>query len=166
MMEIVEGRVWKYGDNISTDAIFPGKYTLTVVDPEEMVRHAMEDLDPSFAKGVRKGDVIVAGRNFGCGSSREGAVLCIKHSGVAAVVAESFSRIFFRTAINYGLPVVESPEAAGSIEKGELIRIDFEGGRIYCERGMFYFRHLSKEICEILDGGGLIPYIRNRGGWG
>ena len=99
-------RVWKYGDDVNTDLLFPGKYTYTLRDPEEIAAHALEDLDPEFASAVRSGDVIVAGRNFGCGSSREQAVTCLVYNGVSAVVATSFGRIFYRNAINNGLPAI------------------------------------------------------------
>ena len=103
-----QGKVWKYGDSVNTDVIFPGRYTYQIMPPEEMAQHAMEDLDPAFAKGVRPGDVVVAGKNFGCGSSREQAASALKAAGVHAVVARSFSRIYFRNAINLGLAVLQS----------------------------------------------------------
>ena len=102
-----KGRVWKYGDNVNTDVIFPGKYTYSILEPEEMARHALENLDPVFSQEVRPGDIIVAGLNFGCGSSREQAAICLKQAGLQAVIAKSFARIFFRNAINQGLPVVQ-----------------------------------------------------------
>ncbi|RKX53191.1 MAG: 3-isopropylmalate dehydratase, partial [Thermotoga sp.] len=101
-MKKVKGKVWKYGDDVNTDVIFPGKYTYTISNPEEMAKHALEDLDPSFVENVKKGDIVVAGKNFGCGSSREQAATCIKYAGIGAIVAKSFSRIFFRNAINQG----------------------------------------------------------------
>lgn len=107
----IRGKVWKYGDDVNTDVIFPGKYTYTITDRKEMAAHALEDLDPKFAKEVKPGDIIVAGTNFGCGSSREQAASCLKEAGVAAVVAGSFARIFFRNAINEGLALVECAEA-------------------------------------------------------
>ena len=132
-------RVWKYGDDINTDVIFPGKYTYSILDPEEMAEHALEDLDPDFAKKVNPGDVIVAGKNFGCGSSREQAAICLKYAGVQAVVAKSFARIFFRNAINQGLPVLQSEEAVENIEDGEEIEIDFAKGEIKGNEGIFKF---------------------------
>ncbi|MFO7979421.1 MAG: 3-isopropylmalate dehydratase, partial [Candidatus Aminicenantes bacterium] len=121
-----KGRIWKYGDNVNTDVIFPGKYTYTQMEPEEMASHALEDLDPEFASQVRPNDVIVAGRNFGCGSSREQAASCLKYAGVQAVIAKSFARIFFRNAINQGLPVVVSEKAADHLKDGEEVKIDFD----------------------------------------
>ena len=164
----IEGRVWKYGDDINTDVIFPGKYTYTINDPEEMALHALEDLDPKFAKEVREKDVIVAGKNFGCGSSREQAATCIKYAGVGAIVAKSFSRIFFRNAINQGLPLVQCEEAVDNISNGEIITIDFEKGELSCKKGNFKFHPLPEYILGILNDGGLIPHIKkivkNKGG--
>ena len=157
-----KGRVWKYGDNVNTDVIFPGKYTYSILEPEEMARHALEDLDPGFAQKVKPGDVIVAGRNFGCGSSREQAATCLKYAGVQAVVAKSFARIFFRNAINQGLPVLQSEEAVDSIEDGEEIEIDFIGGNIKTARRDFTFPPFPESVMGILEAGGLIPYTKKK----
>ena len=113
----IEGHVWKYGDNVNTDVIFPGKYTYTVTERKEIARHALEDLDPQFVQGVHAGDVIVAGRNWGCGSSREQAATCLVFNGVGAVIAESFSRIFYRNALNNGL--IGNRCARGGISAGD-----------------------------------------------
>jgi 3-isopropylmalate/(R)-2-methylmalate dehydratase small subunit len=161
-MKLVRGRVWKYGDDVNTDVIFPGKYTYTVTDPAEMASHAMEDLDPEFAKSVQPGDVVVAGRNFGCGSSREQAAFCLKYAGVGAVVAKSFSRIYFRNAINAGLPVIQAPEAVDAIEAGETVEIDLERGELRCKAGRFSFPRLPEAVLGIFAAGGLIPYTRQR----
>src|SRR4030065_2428982 len=107
---IIRGRVWKYGDDVNTDVIFPGKYTYTVSDPKEMPKHALEDLDPRFAKQVQPDDIIVAGKNWGCGSSREQAVVCLEQSKVGAIIAKSFARIYYRNCINNALPALTSPE--------------------------------------------------------
>jgi 3-isopropylmalate/(R)-2-methylmalate dehydratase small subunit len=157
-----KGRVWKYGDNVNTDVIFPGKYTYSILEPEEMARHALEDLDPGFAQKVKLGDVIIAGKNFGCGSSREQAATCLKYAGVQAVVAKSFARIFFRNAINQGLPVLQSEEAVDSIEDGEEIGIDFIGGKIKTSRGDFKFPPFPESVMGILEAGGLIPYTKKK----
>jgi len=157
-----KGRVWKYGDNVNTDVIFPGKYTYSVLEPEEMARHALEDLDPGFAQQVKPGDVIVAGRNFGCGSSREQAATCLKYAGVQAVIAKTFARIFFRNAINQGLPVLQSEEAADSIKNGEEIEIDFASGKIKTKKGVFAFSPFPESVLGILKEGGLIPYTRKK----
>jgi 3-isopropylmalate/(R)-2-methylmalate dehydratase small subunit len=157
-----KGRVWKYGDDVNTDVIFPGKYTYSVLEPEEMARHALEDLDPDFAQKVKPGDVIVAGRNFGCGSSREQAATCLKYAGVQAVIARSFARIFFRNAINQGLPVLQSEEAVDSVESGEDIEIDFVSGKIKTEKGVFAFSPFPESVLGILKEGGLIPFTRKK----
>ena len=155
------GRVWKYGDDINTDVIYPGKYTYTDLPPEEMAEHALEDLDPEFAKKVQPGDIIVAGRNFGCGSSREQAVTCLKHAGVGALVAKSFARIYFRNAINQGLPIVQS-DAVEGVESGEEITVDFSAGKVATPRGDYSFPPLSEFVMGILEDGGLIPHVRRK----
>jgi 3-isopropylmalate dehydratase small subunit len=114
----IKGRVWKYGDNVNTDVIFPGKYTYTVSDPAEMAQYAMEDLDPRFAKEVKPGDVVVAGANFGCGSSREQAVTCLKMAGVGAIIGKSFARIYYRNCINNALPALTCAEAVDALKGG------------------------------------------------
>ncbi len=157
---MIEGWVWKYGDDVNTDVIFPGKYTYQPMEPAEMAEHAMEDLDPSFAKGVKTGDVIVAGANFGCGSSREQAATCLKAAGVAAVIAKSFSRIFFRNAINNGLPVIELREGIDEMKKDDSVKIDFENGIVIHEGKEYHFPALPKEVLAILEDGGLIPHVR------
>ena len=156
----LKGKVWKYGDDVNTDVIFPGKYTYTITDPQEMVLHALEDLDPKFAKEVKKGDIIVAGRNFGCGSSREQAATCLKYAGVGAIVAKSFSRIFFRNAINQGLPLVQCKEAVENISLGEIITIDFEKGKLLVKKRIYDFPPLPESVLGILNDGGLIPHTR------
>ena len=157
---MMEGRVWKYGDDVNTDVIFPGKYTYQPLEPEEMAEHALEDLDPGFAKEVKKGDVIVAGFNFGCGSSREQAATCLKAAGVAAVIAKSFSRIFFRNAINNGLPVIELQDGIDAMKKGDTLSIDFEKGVVLHEGNAYHFPALPVEVLAILEDGGLIPHVR------
>jgi 3-isopropylmalate/(R)-2-methylmalate dehydratase small subunit len=155
-----KGNVWKYGDDINTDVIFPGKYTYQPLTPGEMATHAMEDLDPDFATNVKQGDVIVAGANFGCGSSREQAATCLKAAGVAAVIAKSFSRIFFRNAINSGLPVIELKRGIESIKKQDTVEIDFENGIVIHEGNEYHFPALPKEVLAILEDGGLIAHVR------
>ncbi|MCJ7737919.1 MAG: 3-isopropylmalate dehydratase [Anaerolineae bacterium] len=155
------GRVWVYGDDVNTDVIFPGKYTYSISDPQEMALHALEDLDPTFAPGVRRGDIIVAGRNWGCGSSREQAVVCLKEAGIAAIVARSFARIYYRNAINQALPIVTC-DAVESIETGETITIDFVDGTVVVPSRIYRFPAMPPEILQILDAGGLISYVRNQ----
>jgi 3-isopropylmalate/(R)-2-methylmalate dehydratase small subunit len=158
-----KGRAWKYGDNVNTDVIFPGKYTYAAMEPKEMAKHALEDLDPDFAKNVQPGDVIVAGKNFGCGSSREQAATCIKHAGIKAVIAKSFARIFYRNAINQGLLVIQAVEAAESIQQGENVAVDFERGEIVVEDNrIFSFPSLPDSVLGILEAGGLIPYTKKK----
>jgi len=159
---MIEGRVWKYGDDVNTDVIFPGKYTYQPLEPAEMAEHALEDLDPTFAKEVKKGDVIVAGFNFGCGSSREQAATCLKAAGVAAVIAKSFSRIFFRNAINNGLPVIELQDGIDAMDKGDTLSIDFEKGVVLHEGNEHHFPALPREVLSILEDGGLIPHVRKQ----
>jgi 3-isopropylmalate/(R)-2-methylmalate dehydratase small subunit len=155
-------RVWKYGDDVNTDVIFPGKYTYVSMNPEEMAEHALEDLDPGFAGKVEPGDVIVAGKNFGCGSSREQAATCLKAAGVQAVVAKSFARIFFRNAINQGLPVIQCAEAVDGLEEGEPVRMDFVSGTITSGKKLFRFFPLPPSVLGIVDAGGLIPYVLDK----
>jgi len=154
------GIVWKYGDNVNTDVIFPGRYTYQIMPPEEMVKHAMEDLDPSFAAGVKPGDVIVAGKNFGCGSSREQAAACLKAAGVQAVVAKSFARIYFRNAINLGLAVLQSEEAVDALESGDHVDVDLLRGEIRSAKGTFRFLPLPASVLGIIEAGGLIEYTK------
>jgi 3-isopropylmalate/(R)-2-methylmalate dehydratase small subunit len=152
--------VWRYGDDVNTDVIFPGKYTYQPLSPEEMATHAMEDLDPDFATNVKQGDVIVAGANFGCGSSREQAATCLKAAGVAAIIAKSFSRIFFRNAINSGLPVIELKRGIESIQNQDAVEIDFQNGVVIHEGNKYHFPALPKEVLAILEDGGLIAHVR------
>ncbi len=159
---MIEGQVWKYGDDVNTDVIFPGKYTYQPLEPAEMAEHAMEDLDASFAREVKEGDVIVGGYNFGCGSSREQAATCLKAAGIAAVIAKSFSRIFFRNAINNGLPVIELEEGIDTMKKGDPVAIDFENGVVTHKGNTYHFPALPKEVLAILNDGGLIPHVRKQ----
>jgi 3-isopropylmalate/(R)-2-methylmalate dehydratase small subunit len=155
-------KVWKYGDNINTDMLFPGKYTYTCSTAEEIKPHLLEDLDPSFAQNVKEGDLIFAGKNFGCGSSREQPVVGFKAVGVAAVVAESFARIFYRSAINQGLLLIECRDAVRSYTPGDTVGIDVKNGTISVGSSTFTFPKLPKEILAIRDAGGLLPYTRQK----
>ena len=158
----IQGRVFKYGDDINTDVIFPGKYTYTITDRKEMAKHALEDLDPEFVEKVKPGDVIVAGKNFGCGSSREQAATCLKEAGVGAVVADSFARLFFRNAINEGLPVIELTGATEKIEDGETVVINLETGKLKAKSGEYDFPALPEEVMGIVKAGGLLPYAKKK----
>lgn len=155
-----KGNIWKYGDDINTDVIFPGRYLYTLADPEEIARHALEDLDSNFAKEVKNGDIIVAGKNFGCGSSREQAATCLKYNGIKAVIAKSFARIFFRNAINHGLPLIQSEKAVEEILIGDIVTIDFEESKILTNKKSISFYPLHGSALIILESGGLIPYVR------
>jgi 3-isopropylmalate/(R)-2-methylmalate dehydratase large subunit len=156
------GTVWKYGDNVNTDQLFPGKYTYTLTMPEEIGAHALEDLDTSFAGKVRTGDVVVGGTNFGCGSSREQAVTCMKYKGVGALVAKSFARIFYRNAINQGIPAIICPEAAEAARPGDPIEVDLAEGVIRLPAGTFTFPAFPPNVRLILEAGGLIEYVKKQ----
>jgi len=155
-------KVWRYGDNINTDMLFPGKYTYTCSTAEEIKPHLLEDLDSSFSKEVKSGDIIFTGKNFGCGSSREQPVLGLKAVGVKAVVAESFARIFYRAAINQGLILIECPDAVKAFSEGDIVEIDVDKGVILIDGKSFSFPKLPKEILAIRDAGGLLAYTRNK----
>ncbi len=155
-------KVWKYGDNINTDMLFPGKYTYTCSTAEEIKPHLLEDLDSSFSKQVKVGDIIFAGKNFGCGSSREQPVIGLKAVGIKAVVAESFARIFYRASINQGLLLIECPEAVKAYSKGDNIELDVDNGKIIVSGKMFSFPKLPEEILAIRDAGGLLAYTRSK----
>lgn len=151
-------KVWRYGDNVNTDMLFPGKYVYTCSTVEEIKPHLLEDLDPSFATNVKEGDIIFAGKNFGCGSSREQPVLGLKAGGIAAVVAESFARIFYRASINQGLILIECPEAVKQYSNGDNVFLDIENGKIKVNNKTFNFPKLPNEILAIRNAGGLLPY--------
>jgi 3-isopropylmalate/(R)-2-methylmalate dehydratase small subunit len=161
-MSVIKGRVWKYGDSINTDVLFPGKYTYTVSDPKEMPKYALEDLDPRFKKEVQPGDIIVGGKNWGCGSSREQAVVCIKESKVGAIIAKSFARIYYRNCINNALPALTSVDAVDHIHDGEIIEVDLDAGIIQCTAGKYFFPPLPQAVMEIFNAGGLIPYTQKK----
>lgn len=160
---MIRGKVWRFGDNVDTDVIIPARY-LNTTDPEELAKHCMEDADPEFAKKVKKGDIMVAGRNFGCGSSREHAPIAIKASGISCVVAESFARIFYRNAFNTGLLIIECPEAAKEAETGDELEIDIETGKIinHTKGKTYVIKPLPIFMKQILEDGGLIPHIMKK----
>ncbi|MCK4757435.1 MAG: 3-isopropylmalate dehydratase [Thermoplasmata archaeon] len=155
-------KVWKYGNSINTDMLFPGKYTYTCSVAEEIIPHMLEDLDTEFAKGVQSGDVIFAGRNFGCGSSREQPTVGFKAIGIKAIVAEGFARIFYRAAINQGLVLIECPEAVQAYKEGDEVSLDIDAGEIIIGGQKFNFPSLPKEILAIRDAGGLLAYTRKK----
>ncbi len=157
------GKVWKYGDNIDTDAIIPARY-LNMSTAEELAQHCMEDVDTTFANGVQEGDIIVGGQNFGCGSSREHAPLAIKGSGVSCVIANSFARIFYRNAINIGLPILACPDAVQDIEIGDQLSVNLVAGLITNTRSgnVYQTSPFPSFIMEIIQAGGLVPFTRER----
>ena len=157
------GIVFKYGDNVDTDVIIPARY-LNSSDPAELAQHCMEDIDKEFVHKVNKGDIIVANKNFGCGSTREHAPIAIKAAGVSCVIAETFARIFYRNAINIGLPIIECPEAAVAIEAGDEVEIDFDSGMIYDKtKGTEYKGQAFPPFMQnIIESEGLINYINHK----
>ena len=159
----IRGKAVKFGDNVDTDVILPGEY-LVLTDPTELAKHAMEGLDSTFAKRVQGGAIIVAGKNFGCGSSREQAPLALKHAGVKCVLAESFARIFYRNAITIGLPVLECSEVSRRVEEGDELVVELRAGKVKNKSNNLTLRatQLPKFIMEILEDEGLIEYLRRR----
>ena len=155
-----KGRAWKYGDHINTDVIYPGKYTYTITDPQEMAPHAFEDLDPDFASHVKPGDVVVGGKNFGCGSSREQAPQSIQSAGASAIIARGFARLFYRNCINIGLPALVSSEAVDAIEHGDEVEVDLEAGTITVKGKSYSFPPFTGYAKAIIESGGLIPHTR------
>ena len=158
-----KGRVFKYGDNVDTDVIIPARY-LNSSDPAELATHCMEDIDKNFVNRVQKGDIIVANKNFGCGSSREHAPIAIKASGVSCVIAETFARIFYRNAINIGLPIIECPEAAKAIVSGDEVEINFDSGIITdVTKGTSYKGQAFPPFMQkIIEAEGLVKYINRK----
>ena len=167
MSWLVRGRVWKFGDDINTDVIISGKYKFKTTDMRELAKHAMESIDPEFSRRVKPGDFIVAGKNFGCGSSREQAPRVLKELGIGAVIAKSFARIFFRNAVNVGLPVLECPGLCDVVEEGEVLEVDLESGVIRrLKTGeSFSFHPLPAFLLNILRDGGLVSHYKKHGGF-
>lgn len=162
-MKAAHGSVFKYGDNVDTDVIIPARY-LNSSDPKELATHCMEDIDKDFVKNVHVGDIIVANKNFGCGSSREHAPISIKASGVSCVIAETFARIFYRNAINIGLPIIECPQAAKEIQAGDEVEVDFDSGIItdVTTRKKFQGQAFPPFMQKIIDCEGLVNYINQK----
>jgi 3-isopropylmalate/(R)-2-methylmalate dehydratase small subunit len=162
---MINGRVFKYGDNVDTDVIIPARY-LNISDRVELASHCMEDIDGEFAKKVNPGDLIVAGKNFGSGSSREHAPLVIKLSGIKCIIAETFARIFYRNAVNIGLPILECPQAARDIENGDKIEVDLKSGRITnVTKGCTYQAESFPEFMQdIIKAEGLVNYMKGKVG--
>ena len=162
-MKAAHGSVFKYGDNVDTDVIIPARY-LNSSDPKELATHCMEDIDKDFVKNVHVGDIIVANKNFGCGSSREHAPISIKASGVSCVIAETFARIFYRNAINIGLPIIECPQAAKEIQAGDEVEVDFDSGIItdVTIGKKFQGQAFPQFMQKIIDCEGLVNYINQK----
>ena len=158
-----QGKIWKFGHDVDTDVIIPARY-LNSTSPEELAEHCMEDSDPTFVKRVQKGDIMVAGKNFGCGSSREHAPIAIKAAGLSCVIAESFARIFYRNSINIGLPILESPEAAREAEEGDVFKVDVKTGVIMnmTKNKTYKSEGFPEFMQELIEAGGLIPYTKRR----
>lgn len=159
----LKGCIWKFGDDIDTDAIIPARY-LNTSDPAELAKHCMEDADPQFSLKVKQGDIILAGKNFGCGSSREHAPIAIKAAGVSCVIAGSFARIFFRNSINIGLPIFECGEAAEGISEGDLVEVDADSGTItnLTRKEVYQAEPFPGFMQEIINAGGLMSYVAER----
>jgi len=155
------GKAWKFGNDVDTDAIIPARY-LNTSDPDELAKHCMEDFDPDFVNRVARGDIIVAGKNFGCGSSREHAPIAIKHAKIGAVIAGSFARIFYRNAFNIGLPILESMDAAAAIETGEELEVDLVKGTIFnrSKKQSYQAEPIPDFMQKLLKAGGLILYVQ------
>ena len=162
----LEGTVFKYGDNVDTDVIIPARY-LNSSDPKELAAHCMEDIDKDFTAKVKSGDIIVAAKNFGCGSSREHAPIAIKASGVSIVIAETFARIFYRNSINIGLPIMECPEAAREIQPGDQVEVDLDSGIVtdVTQGKSWKGQAFPPFMQNIISAGGLIPYINSKDGY-
>jgi 3-isopropylmalate/(R)-2-methylmalate dehydratase small subunit len=160
----LKGKVYKFGDDVNTDEIIPARY-LNTSDPEELAKHCMEDADPKFASKVKPGDIIVAGENFGCGSSREHAPISIKAAGISCVIAKSFARIFYRNCINIGLPIFTSPEAAEALKQGDTAEVNVTKGEISKSRQKKVYQSevFPKFIKEIIKSGGLMKYAKKQG---
>jgi len=157
------GKIWRYGDNVDTDVIIPARY-LNSTDPKELAAHCMEDIDDTFAKNVQQGDIIVADENFGCGSSREHAPIAIKESGISCVIAKSFARIFFRNAINIGLPIIEHSEIPGDAASGDELEVDLAGGVVknITKNRTYSINAFPPSIQELIAAGGLVNYTREK----
>ena len=160
----IEGRVWKFGSDVDTDAIIPARY-LNQSDPKELAKHVMEEERPEFLRAVKKGDILLADKNFGCGSSREHAPLALKAAGISCIIAKTFARIFYRNSLNLGLLLLESPEASEEIKDGDQVRVNLNTGEIFdlTQNRKFHSNPIPAFMQELLKDGGLIRHLRKRG---
>ena len=160
----IEGRIWKFGSDVDTDAIIPARY-LNQSEPKVLAKHAMEDERPEFSQKVRKGDILLAEKNFGCGSSREHAPIALKAAGVSCIIAKSFARIFYRNGLNLGLPLLESSEASETIQEGDRIRVNLTTGEIFdlTQKRKFFAKPVPPFMRELIRDGGLIRHLRKKG---
>ncbi len=160
----IEGKIWKFGSDVDTDAIIPARY-LNQSDAKVLAKHLMEDERPDFSRKVRKGDILLADKNFGCGSSREHAPLALKAAGVSCIIAKSFARIFYRNGLNLGLPLLESPEASEAIQEGDRVRVNLTTGEIFdlTQRKKLFAKPIPAFMQELIRDGGLIQYLRKKG---
>jgi 3-isopropylmalate dehydratase small subunit len=159
----IEGTIWKFGSDVDTDAIIPARY-LNQSDPKVLAKHAMEDERPEFSHKVRKGDILLAEKNFGCGSSREHAPLALKAAGISCIIAKSFARIFYRNGLNIGLPLLESSEASEAIQEGDRVRVNLTTGEIFnlTQKEKLFAEPIPAFMQELIKDGGLIPHLRKR----
>ena len=160
----IEGRIWKFGSDVDTDAIIPARY-LSQTDPKELAKHVMEEERPDFVREVKKGDILLADKNFGCGSSREHAPVALRAAGISCIIAKTFARIFYRNSLNLGLPLLESSEASGGIKEGDLVRVDLLTGEIFdlTQNRKFHANPIPAFMQDLLNDGGLIRHLRKRG---
>jgi 3-isopropylmalate/(R)-2-methylmalate dehydratase small subunit len=160
----LKGRIWKFGSDVDTDAIIPARY-LNLSDAKELAKHVMEDERPEFKREVKKGDILLAEKNFGCGSSREHAPLALKTAGISCIIAESFARIFYRNGFNQGLPLLESREASEAINDGDIVQVDLTTGEIFdlTQPKKFFAKPIPPFMQELISDGGLIPHLQKKG---
>ncbi len=160
----LEGKIWKFGSDVDTDAIIPARY-LNLTDADELAKHVMEDERPEFFQKVKKGDILLAEKNFGCGSSREHAPLALKTAGISCIIAESFARIFYRNGFNQGLPLLESSEASKAIQDGNQVQVDLTTGEIFdlTQQKKFFSKPIPPFMQELIEDGGLIPHLQKKG---
>lgn len=161
--DALKGKVWKFGDNVDTDVIIPFKYKAISIDPKELASHCLEGIDPEFSKKVQKGDLIVAGKNFGCGSSREQAPVAIKACGISAIIAEGFARIFYRNAINIGLPLLTCKGISREVKEGDIIDVNLEDGNVIVKGNLLKADKIPEFLEKMLEAGGLIEYYKKFG---